>query len=769
MMTRAEPPLRSRPISLRRAIWFLATLRLRRSINLYRSQLKSRVKKGAGRTATPGKAGSGWFIPSVFGMFMLLSGFMYSFVIIDRLKERVSVHELPGTLGGFLCLMTITLVVLGLGISNKELSRLDSDMEWLQTLPASLPTLLVMKVVERTITNFFGWFSVVPFVTVLLWQAELGWLTPFLSLALTVPLLGLVATLQVLAESSARAFFPALLIRNTQAFATILGITLGFLVLSPGLAVGETDFFFWDWLRPAGQLDWIPFSQPAVIAATLGAGDWGFAVHLCLWIVEVVFLFALCWTLMRKVYAHGAIVGAAVLVGVRGPHEEPSQKMSLLSGVVGKDLRLLARDRTFMVNALVVPGAFFGFQVLFNPELLESASGDPTQLSVMAFLFGAYMLGMSATTILAREGPALWLLFTLPEALERQLLKKALMWAPFALCYTSIVLLYGIDRLGLSSELVTGGVYAVLGLPIYALIGGALGVFGADPLAYEAKKRVRADYFQMFMLLQGAYVFGFYDPTHWAKVPIFVLIGAIALALWQGVRGRLPYLLDPGSHPPPSVSLSDGLIAALFFFVAQGLLALGIAWLFELPPWTSTTLSFAGSGFVVVSGVLCHYRQQKLPEIWKSLGLGMPASWFATLKNGLLWAVPACLTAAGWTMLTEHLGWAPESEGFFEQTDAASTVLWFSLLVVVAAPIFEEILFRGVIYQGLRKSYSVFFSVVAGSLIFAVIHPSFSVVPVFVLAMCASMAFERSKSLLAPMLVHATYNGLLVALALGRL
>ena len=47
--------------------------------------------------------------------------------------------------------------------------------------------------------------------------------------------------------------------------------------------------------------------------------------------------------------------------------------------------------------------------------------------------------------------------------------------------------------------------------------------------------------------------------------------------------------------------------------------------------------------------------------------------------------------------------------------------------------------------------------------IFAVVHPPLSMLPVFVLGCCAAWTYERSKTLLAPMLVHAVYNAAVLA------
>ncbi len=54
---------------------------------------------------------------------------------------------------------------------------------------------------------------------------------------------------------------------------------------------------------------------------------------------------------------------------------------------------------------------------------------------------------------------------------------------------------------------------------------------------------------------------------------MIILTALLAIALWQKARDRSTYLLDPSASPPARVSVSDGLIAALMFFVLQALIA----------------------------------------------------------------------------------------------------------------------------------------------------------------------------------------------------
>ena len=88
--------------------------------------------------------------------------------------------------------------------------------------------------------------------------------------------------------------------------------------------------------------------------------------------------------------------------------------------------------------------------------------------------------------------------------------------------------------------------------------------------------------------------------------------------------------------------------------------------------------------------------------------------------------------------------------------------LWLLLLAVVAAPIFEEFIFRGLIFGGLRRTLGPAISVLASAAIFALVHPPFSVIPVFGLGVATALIYDRSRLLVGPIAAHAVYNAIVV-------
>jgi membrane protease YdiL (CAAX protease family) len=87
-----------------------------------------------------------------------------------------------------------------------------------------------------------------------------------------------------------------------------------------------------------------------------------------------------------------------------------------------------------------------------------------------------------------------------------------------------------------------------------------------------------------------------------------------------------------------------------------------------------------------------------------------------------------------------------------------SIPLWVVGLAILAAPVFEEFIFRGLIFGGLRRSLGLGTATLASAAIFAIVHPPISVIPVFVMGICAALVYERTRMLAAPVLLHSIYN-----------
>jgi membrane protease YdiL (CAAX protease family) len=146
-----------------------------------------------------------------------------------------------------------------------------------------------------------------------------------------------------------------------------------------------------------------------------------------------------------------------------------------------------------------------------------------------------------------------------------------------------------------------------------------------------------------------------------------------------------------------------------------------------------------------------------------ALGLAreLPASWIgiaalaAVAVRALAVAYAAVMLSVGWRLQ----GWNTDPTRYFPRTLLGSLVLVF--VVVVAAPVAEEIVFRGVLLTSLVPHVGEFWAIAITSAIFAALHLNlFSFLPIFAVAWVLSKLYLRPGSLWASIAGHATFNAL---------
>lgn len=93
------------------------------------------------------------------------------------------------------------------------------------------------------------------------------------------------------------------------------------------------------------------------------------------------------------------------------------------------------------------------------------------------------------------------------------------------------------------------------------------------------------------------------------------------------------------------------------------------------------------------------------------------------------------------------------------------TALFF--IVIIVAPVFEEIVFRGILLPFMVRRIGLWPGIVLISLIFGGLHFNLlSFLPLFLLSVLFSFAYARTQSLLVTIGMHAAFNGVTVILLL---
>ena len=561
-------------------------------------------------------------------------------------------------------------------------------------------------------------------------------MSPLSGLLASLVLLALAAMLRTLIDTGLRLSLTPSRLGNLQAVMSLAGLLPMYMGMSFGMGTGGFAYA-WAAAMPA----WSSWTPPGLLLRLLNADGMAALLPAALLLAQMLLLMWLGMAILRRQLRHG-VVGQGQREGARKPAATPLPtrrwRLRIGTAIQRRELTLLLRDRNFLVQTLLMPVLILGGQALFTGQArdLHALLDNPVLLASTGFFLGTYVLLMSAFQTLNKEGGALWLLYTFPVPIEQALRQKAQLWAALALLYPLILFGAALAWLPAWSWQTAGlMLLALAGIPLYSMIAVALGVFASDPLAMETTAKVRPTYTYLYLLLTGLDIAALAAGSLVQQLIFVVLTGALAVALWQKARDALPYLLDPAASPPARITAADGLIAAMLFFILQTLL------LILLKDQVAAPLTYVLLRLVY----------------WRSRTAGVPciAQGRQPWRWGVVGACAAVLFGIGYAALLP-----PPSPPLMHLNGNG---LWLLALGVLAAPLCEEFIFRGLLQGGLRRSLPAWQAIGITAALFAIVHPPASMLSVFVLGLCAGIAYERSGSLLAPMLVHAAYNAALLA------
>ncbi|MBM3298961.1 MAG: CPBP family intramembrane metalloprotease [Deltaproteobacteria bacterium] len=98
---------------------------------------------------------------------------------------------------------------------------------------------------------------------------------------------------------------------------------------------------------------------------------------------------------------------------------------------------------------------------------------------------------------------------------------------------------------------------------------------------------------------------------------------------------------------------------------------------------------------------------------------------------------------------------------------AISTIVIIALVLVVLAPVCEEIFFRGYLFSAMRNRMSLQPALLLSACLFAFVHfEAIGFLPRFAVGYALGIIYEYRRNLIAPIVAHAVYNGGLLALSL---
>jgi len=142
--------------------------------------------------------------------------------------------------------------------------------------------------------------------------------------------------------------------------------------------------------------------------------------------------------------------------------------------------------------------------------------------------------------------------------------------------------------------------------------------------------------------------------------------------------------------------------------------------------------------------------------VWKSVALG----------GGLMLAAFPFISMLAFSLSS---GPAEEQEAvkFFRETSSVQARCLLAIMAVLVAPIAEELVFRGLLYQVFAGYFGKISAMFFTSVLFAAIHGNIpALLPLTLLAFALTAGLEWSGSLLVSIAMHATFNATSLALTL---
>lgn len=226
------------------------------------------------------------------------------------------------------------------------------------------------------------------------------------------------------------------------------------------------------------------------------------------------------------------------------------------------------------------------------------------------------------------------------------------------------------------------------------------------------------------------------------------------------------------------LSIIDGFLMILLVFVLMnGMVGTGLIPVDQLA-------GYLPGGATVVNQMLV---QQILQTVFM---VGMVLL-FLHLRGGTLYQIGwRPFKRSGWLILSALLGvitffvmlcvsaWMVKLFPQWAQPQTATELImqaegmWESaaviLMVSVLAPVSEELLFRGYIYHSMRQQNSMWFSVIAASLMFGCMHYDlFRLLPLTLVGVCLNLVAIRSDSLWGSIVMHGVWNFMMASIVLA--
>jgi membrane protease YdiL (CAAX protease family) len=446
-----------------------------------------------------------------------------------------------------------------------------------------------------------------------------------------------------------------------------------------------------------------------------------------------------------------------------------------------KEYLWFVRDRSAIVQVILIPITVAAFQIFNLRFFLEHARDSWNYLSGAAILFGTYFLWVLGPKSLVSEGSALWIALTWPRGLESVLKAKAWLWSMISSALVMLVLvaacwLFPLDAWKVALVAV-GWFFFARSMAEKAVTLVTVVSESGEATPIPSGRRWAA---QLGML---TFAIGICTQQWNLAIVGIVYSWITAAAMWENLRARLPFLYDPWSErlpePPTlmhamvsiSILIECAALITGFIYAIGGKDSLGPAQGIGYAV-CAVGVSIGVSNFLSDRGVSpariwCWRDEEPDPdgeESWARRYLAADLHQVRWLFIGVGGGVLLGLAAHVYVMAIKLIPSVAEMIHLSEQQTQSIPGMGtaYAVIAIAFAPFAEEYLFRGLVFRTLDRQWGGWKAVAAAAAFFAIYHPTLSWLPVAMVGAANCVLFKRSARLAPAVLLHITYNAVVL-------
>jgi hypothetical protein len=447
-----------------------------------------------------------------------------------------------------------------------------------------------------------------------------------------------------------------------------------------------------------------------------------------------------------------------------------------------KEFLWFIRDRSAIVQTILIPLSIAGVQVFNLRGLLVHAQGAWNYICGAGIIFGTYFLWVLGPKSLSSEGAALWISMTWPRGLESLLKAKAWLWSMISNGLVVLVLCYAVYVYPAALWKI-----ALVGVGWYffgrSMAEKAVTLVTVTSDSGETQKIPRG---RRWAAQLGMLTFSIGILTQQWNIAIMGIVYSYitAAAMWQNFRARLPYLYDPWAEKiPPPPTLMHAMIS-ISILVEGGAVVTGIIAAFAGREHlgVAMAISYAICAVIVSFGVanFLGNRGMRIEDVWcwqdkvdrdrewqpwfRALGF-TDAKIYSWLLAGAGCGFVLGMIGRGYLAVLHLIPSIAEMirKSQEQMASAPDLRVSYAVMAIAFAPFAEEYLFRGLLFRALNKEWGGWKAVVGSAAFFAIYHPALSWFPVFLLGATNALIFKKSGRLAPAVILHMVYNAVVLS------